>query len=455
MAKKDKKEISSSKVFVAVKYIAFILFVALSSFISVNLFLHTASDPFDQLVMLTFAVTLELLKVYLLIKANTLLHLELKYEAWLNYGIYIGSILVSIIASFAFTLNVLDRSYEQAQSSPTAIVLQQKIESISTYEADVLSYKERIATLQTQQKSLPQGYTSSFNKLSDQIVSYETKITEKQDAISKYNDEVGTLKLQQIKEKETTKSTSNVFQLMANTLKNTIFSFITENTLRLFLLTLISVLIELGIIITSPSIKIDREHLIHFLGEDFTPEKISKIRRKLYGDEEEVLAAPKKRVAKSTPKKEKISEVLEEPLQIEETEPILESEPISEEKEPEIVVENHPTSTMKARPKVEKKRYRAGIMTTSQVKSLEKFISSLFLLGKDNNLASKDQAQSASGVSETYATAFISWLLSIKGGSDLPLIQKMESDNVLYYKANYTKEYIISYMTEELGEKND
>jgi len=451
LAKKDKKEVSSSKVFVAVKYIAFVLFVALSSFISVNLFLHTASDPLDQWIMLTFAVTLELLKVYLLVKANTLMHLNLKGPAWTNYGIYIGSVLVSIIASFAFTLNVLDRSYTEVQASPTAIVIEQTKQQQLVYESDISSYKERIKTLQDQQKSLPAGYTSSFNKLSDQIVSYEAKITEKQDLESKANEEIGKLQLQLIKEKQSSKSTSNVFQLMANTFDGTIFSFIKENTIRLFLLVLISILIELGIVITSPSIKIDKAHLIHFLGEDFSPDKIDEIRKKLYGEENQapVKKKPPQIVKKKIEEEVVLNELVDEEEHKEESILVEHTEEISEIVAP-IVVENHPSETMKPRVKSEKKKYRAGVMTQSQVKSLQRFIEAMF---SSNPPLSKESAQQASGISSTYADAFFSWLLTIKGSSGLTLLEKIDSNNGLYsIKANYTKEYILSFMTEEIEE---
>lgn len=448
-----------SGAFVATKYIAFVAFTAISSFISINMFMKLSTDPGDQWIMTTFAIALELMKTYLLIRANTLNHLKMKKQAALSYGIYIGSVFLSILASFGFTLTVLDRGLEKQTQSPTAIIYEQKVNEANLYANDIKDFTDRITSNQERQKGLDPTYTGAYNTLNKTIADYEAKKADKQAKLDAVNQEITDLKLKLANEKQVAHSTSNMFTLMSQTFADTMLKGITDNNIRMILLILISILIEIGIVITSPTVPIDRDHLNHFLGEDFTKEEIIAIKKLLYEEDEPIVEEkiesvqekpiePPRPPRKKPGPKPKIKFPLIEDLTDEVVEevkaPIVDTAP----KEVPVVVENHPQEEMKTRPKAEKKRYRAGNLSLAQKDMLVDFITELFNSGDDNRLMNHEIAASNSRTNPAYVKPFFDLLRGYKGKSGYTLIEEIDGSG--FYKANYTKDYIISYLTEEV-----
>jgi len=452
-----------SGAFVATKYIAFIAFTAISSFISVNMFMKLSTDPSDQWIMTTFAIALELMKTYLLIRGNTLNHLKMKKQAAISYSIYVASVFLSILASFGFTLTVLDRGLEKQVSSPDAIVYEQKLNEEKLYESDIKDYSDRIESNQKRQAALDPTYTGAFNNLNNVIKDYESKKADKHLKLDAVIKEITTLKLKLAEEKQLSHTTSNMFTLMSQSFSDTILHGITDSNIRMLLLILISILIEIGIVITSPTVPIDRDHLNHFLGEDFSKEDIAAIKKLLYDDtnlkedliENNELAAKDEevKVRKKPGPKPKIKfpliENLADEALLEEVDPMLTEIKASKTDVPvPIIVENHPQEDMKTRPKINKKRYRAGNLSLPQKDMLVSFISELFKSNELGHLQNHLTAATSANITESYITPFFDLLKGYKGKTGYTLIERLDGTDK--YKANYTEDYIISYLTEEV-----
>lgn len=501
-----KKEFSWSDTFVWVKFVAFVIFVSLSAFISINLFMHLSSDPFDQYVMLAFAIALELLKVYLLIRANTLNRVGLKKKAWTAYGIYAGSILISVIASFGFTLTVLDRSIQESSSSPTAITLQQTKDEIQQHKDTIAMYQNSITTANDQIKQikdqaqafadqqkknaaenkpvLTKDFNPAITKLSNIISSYQTKIQDESEKIPPLNEKSITLASKLATEVSDKKNTSNMFELMANTLAGT-FLAIKEASIQLLLLILIAALIEVGIIICSPSITIDREHIYHFLGEDLSKDEIDKIKLELFGPDPEIekpvdaviLQEPKrKRQARKKKEKEPIKEI-EVPEEVSLASTVddiikqLEEEPKAEEvlnqKQVEdimsdyIPVEETPLEIkpeailldeddqLKTRPTKDPNfKYIAGTMTQPEMTHLLRFVDELF--GDDpegRTLIDKDIAAKRAEIPAVLTIDFFNILKKVIGKTGLPMItiSELDANNTVWsacYNLQATKAHL-------------
>jgi len=461
---------TGSDYFIAVKYSAFIIFVTISSFISINLFFSLSSDSFDKYTMLAFAVSLELLKVFILIKANTLMHLDLKSKAWQNYAIYIGSVLISIIASFGFTLGVLDRSVSSTVASKTAVILEQRTSTLETYKSMVSEFEARIGDLRNQQATTPSTYSSTLSKLDTKIQQYEQKKSDIQLKQMDIQDEMSTLKQTLAEENNQNKNTSNVFLLMAKTFQGTLLEWLQENTIRIILLVLISIIIEIGIVITSPSVKIDEDHLIHFLGEDLSPDKIERIRNKLFGIKKEELIEIKKVVSRKPRAKKEM------PNPKEETAPSVETvETVVKEDSPPVVTvyeevevsavdqNNQPEAKVKVETVSEKEppqkpeiktrpdktyNYVAGKMSQQKITHLLRFIDELF--GEDQEghyLNHPEQAEKLAEIPAGLHEEFFNCLKKVKGPTGLPMIvvAEINADTAIWsasYNLKVTKTHL-------------
>jgi len=489
------KEFSWSDAFVSIKFIAFVIFVAISGFISVNLFIHLSNDSFDQYVMLSFALALELLKVYLLVRANTLMRVGLKQKAWVAYSIYAGSIIISIIASFGFTLTVLDRSLQESSSSPTAIQISQTQEEIQQYRDTIKMYQDSILTTQGQQKNVQdqakafadlqkqnvadgkpvslRDFNPAITKLSNTISDYQTKIQDTNSRIPALNEKLLTLKGQLSKETESKKTTSNMFELMSSTLIGT-FLEVKDSVIRLILLVLIAVLIEIGVVITSPSIEIDQKHIYHFLGEDLSKDEIDKIVSELFGSLKPVEPVEVQEIQIKKPRQPRrrkqnvvppmvsdepvVDELVQVPepvqeLPVEDTAPPIATQVVELEEDVPVVKE----PSLKER-KLNKKRYRAGIMSSVQKDELVEFIHALFKTDTHGVLLDRALAGERSRTTAAYIEPFFNILIAVQGKTGLPLIERVNTSvdglTPIVYKPNYTKSYIISYLTEEIKGEN-
>jgi hypothetical protein len=108
--------------------------------------------------------------------------------------------------------------------------------------------------------------------------------------------------------------------------------------------------------------------------------------------------------------------------------------------------------------KLNKKRYRAGIMSSVQKDELVEFIHALFKTDTHGVLLDRALAGERSRTPAAYIEPFFNILIAVQGKTGLPLIEQVNTPvdrlTPIVYKPNYTKSYIISYLTEEIKGEN-
>lgn len=260
------KVFSVSTVFVMFKYIAFVGFTAISATLSVNMFSRLSPHPMERLALIGVAISLEFFKIFSIVRGNTLWRLNLRLQAVRAYAMYVILAAVSIMASYGFTLTVINRNIEANNTSAVQIQIDASIKAQKNYEATIANYNTLIQTNTDRLKSLPTDFTSAAKSLSDSIAKIQSQQATLQAALTAEQAKEAELRIQQAQAAAASETTTSMFKLMADGFK-VVIPNITENTLMLFLLLLISVIIELGIISTSPAIPIDQNHLKHFLDE--------------------------------------------------------------------------------------------------------------------------------------------------------------------------------------------
>jgi len=238
-----------------VKYGAFILLAIVSAYLSVNMFVSLGADNLGKAVLGVVAIALESTKVFSLLrieytmhmrKSNTLIRLP-----WASMLIYTTLALLSVVASLGFTLVTVDK---QVESSKTAFVsvaedytfeIEQKKVSLAQVDAQIL-------TMQSQMGDINADYASGLVKMSDAA----TKLSENRDALIA---EISALNgKQRAAVAAVSQSSENnvygMFVLMGNFLGG-----MSEKQVMTFLLLLVSILIEVSMLYTSPTITIRPE----------------------------------------------------------------------------------------------------------------------------------------------------------------------------------------------------
>lgn len=505
-----KQILTVSSIFVLLKYLAFISFTLISMFLSINMFMRLSPARLEQVVLVTIGGTFELFKVFSIVRGNTLWRLKLKKQAIRSWGMYAILALMSVLASYGFTLTVINRSIQVNSISTTQLQIDSNLTAQKNYEDSIATLETSILTNQTRLASLPVDYVTAAKTLNETISKLQLSITDLQAKLEALRAEEVSLKTQALEIARVETTTSSMFKLIAEGLK-WVLPNISETSLMLGLLLLISVLVEIGIISTSPAIPIEQKHLKHFLSE-MSSQKTEELVKASQQEKEKpdidlkrgikeflyskLVPTKDKEITESTlqQKDDKISQTVVKAIKSD-TPVIIEPLPkIEEEKAPkkeEIVlttfedtlVVNNEEKTADLKREEEKKEveetfskaskeekviapiptrsvpvaaavaeleprkvYRFG-KTTEAIKDLFiKFVNGLWLDNESGELNSIEQAQEASGVVPALTSVFIDRLLSIKGYKGTPLIEQ-RADGKLY--TSYTREYIISYATAE------
>jgi hypothetical protein len=257
---------SVSTFFVAFKYIAFIGFTGISAILSVNMFMRLSGQPVEQFALVSVAVTLEFFKIFSIVRGNTLWRLKLKTQAARAYGMYTILAIVAIMASYGFTLTVINRNITINDSATITLQIANSEATQKQYAASLKTMDQSIKANQDRLAVLPPDFTSAAQSLNNTLAKLQASIADVQAQLSAEQTNEITLKNQALQATKLSTTTTSMFKLMAQGFKWLIPS-IDENSLMLFLLLLISLIIELGIISTSPAIPIDQKHLKHFLDE--------------------------------------------------------------------------------------------------------------------------------------------------------------------------------------------
>ena len=257
---------SVSTFFVAFKYIAFVGFTFISAVLSVNMFGRLSSAPIEQFALIGLAVTLEFFKIFSIVRGNTLWRLKLKSQATRAYLMYAILAIVAVMASYGFTLTVINRNIEIGNTSTIQLAIDASKKAQAQYTGSLQTLQTAIDTNNARLKLIPPDFTSAAQTLNATITKQMAAQADIQAKLSAEQTNELTLDARKLEATKAATSTASMFKLMSDGFKF-IFPKITENSLMLFLLLLISIIIELGIISTSPAIPIDQKHLKHFLDE--------------------------------------------------------------------------------------------------------------------------------------------------------------------------------------------
>lgn len=216
--------------------------------------------------LVAVAITFEFFKIFSIVRGNTLWRLKLKFQAIRAYSLYAILALVSIMASYGFTLTVINRGIESQRVSAVSIQIEASKKAQKSYQATLDSYAELIRTNTERLKTLPPDFTSAAKSLTDSIAKIQAQSVIVQAQLTNEQANEAALQIQAAEAGAASTTSVSMFKLMASGL-TWLIPDITESSLMLALLLLISVLIEVGIISSSPSIPIDQKHLKHFLDE--------------------------------------------------------------------------------------------------------------------------------------------------------------------------------------------
>lgn len=527
------KHAKQGSLFVAAKYLAFITFSIVSTLLSLNMFYQLVSDPNERAILIITAGAIEIFKVYKLIQANTLYFMNKTKAAIRAYLLYALIASASILASYGFTLTAVSREVQKVEvtTNNTTLVSKQgemdrvKAE-IARIDGELLTAKNKLAVYDTdvavwtkKLQGIADVESNPYKLTSAQLdkaksaqrtaqIAYDKAVAPLNASRTLYIDSQKTasaeiLELQNtgITQTQSNKSTATMFALMASGL-HPLIPAITEESIRFFLFLLISFLIELGIISTSPHAIIGEKYLHHFVKmTNNKPNLWSLLRDKLAAKVATPSAPPifvevapplppppeyKREVAPPPMIKKPIRTMAPKPVVIEKEieapqlavidemmhdliapEPVAEA-PIAEEKvimtpapatevtsalvqtqvplrpqPPQIVTEEVVEEPSVVPPPTY--TYRLG-KTTEAVK--DQFILFVNALFSTSSPWPTEIAEVAGHIKKPMSTIFLDRLVAMKGSNNVSLFSQVKlDDGRLGYAPNFNKDYIISYAT--------
>lgn len=246
-----------------IKYGAFILLTIVSAYLSVNMFINLGSDTIGKVTLGIVAIALEAVKVFSLLRIEYNLYmraqifrvegkkLNLPIASFLMYG---ALATLSIVASLGFTVVTVDKAVESTRIEFSGVAddysfeIKQKQDSLTLIDSQILA-------LQKQMTSINPDFATGSVKLSTEAQS----LASKREALIA---EISALKKQQreaiaVAVQGKQQNIYGMFFLMGQMLGG-----LSEKTIMYLLLGLVSLLIEVGMIYTSPTIKI-RDKEVH------------------------------------------------------------------------------------------------------------------------------------------------------------------------------------------------
>ena len=237
-----------------IKYGAFGLLTLVSAYLSVNMFINLGADFLGKLVLGLVALALESTKVFSLLRIEYTMQLretnKLVRMPWNSIVIYGFLATLSVVASLGFTLVTVDKQVESSKAVFVTVTADYTFD-IEQKQASLALIDSQIQALQSQMKGINPDYATGSVKLSGEA-------QEVFSAREKLVTEISELKkAQQVAIIETSKSEGNnvygMFVLMGAIIG------ITEKQVMTILLVLVSVLIEVSMIYTSPTIIVKSE----------------------------------------------------------------------------------------------------------------------------------------------------------------------------------------------------
>lgn len=275
-----------SRLFIILKYLAFTALTAVSMLLSINMFANLSSEPQESLLLSIISLSMEFLKIFQLVKGNTLWKLQLKKQAIKAWGLAFILTVLSIFASYGYNLVIINRGIETASNSDIQLQIDSNRmeEALLGEQVDLLT--EQIAGATQRQKDTPFDYITAWKQITAQINELSGTKGEFVTSQMALNKEYTRLTIALNKAKAESNVTSNMFDLMA------VSFHIDVNLLMLILLLTISILIEIGIISSSPAIPIDKKHLHHLLDEFASSADFDKVAGTLHESSDEEIMEP-------------------------------------------------------------------------------------------------------------------------------------------------------------------
>lgn len=211
------------------KIIANIILFVISMVFTVVLFVQFGSRLYEQILWGSLGVAMEFTKIYLFLVCKK--HFKEKKRILMigSFVIYFGLAVISAISSLGFAMNTI------SGQSFTAVIANTEKDSIIR---DIKILDREIESKTKQMENLPADYITASKRLSEQVQESRVK---KEELI---------VKLQGYEKKQIEVVTEDTFTMLGN------FVDISGKQTLLFLLLVMTVLLEISLVITSGDIEI-------------------------------------------------------------------------------------------------------------------------------------------------------------------------------------------------------
>ena len=250
-----------SIIFVILKYLAFAALTIVSMLLSYNMFSQLSSVPAESALLAVVAIAMEFLKIFSLVRGNTLWKLRLKSQAIRSWLLAVVLTMLSILASYGYNLVVVNRGIETANNSQVQLQIDANRAELEIVNQQVESLEAQIAVAVQRQQDTPYDYITAWRNITAQINELENSKSGFVQRQLELNTLYAQLQIDLANERAASRSTVTMFSLMAESFR------MDPSVMMLLLLLTISVLIELGIVSSSPVIPIDKKHMKHILDE--------------------------------------------------------------------------------------------------------------------------------------------------------------------------------------------
>lgn len=324
------------------------------------MFLEIGVSLFEKIIFVVIAAAIELFKTYIIITANIKWDHGKKVLAVIFYLAYATAASISISSSFGFTLVTIDRLQHEATSVTNTDVISTNNDAAKLFDEQIKENKSQITDMQNGTKTMQKDFERRIqeakdpnaaedlrNQLSSKLSQSRSAIAKLQDAnlklIDKKTATVGKVQDLRVQDAQTVKGTSastSMFRLIGSAIG------LSEQSTMFIIMILVSLIVELGNVITSPhSMVID----IHFKRVPVpepvpVPAPTPPPPEPLPEPKHEPVRVPKKRAPRQ-PKPELLVDTVSEPLVVEpvHVDPVVEEPAVIEEPVVEEPVVIEPT----------------------------------------------------------------------------------------------------------------
>ena len=254
-----------------IRYGAFIVLTVASGYLSINMFIALGSSLVGKALLGLVAFGLESSKVFSLLRIEYALHVrrveKKKAQIMGSIFMYTALAILSIVASLGFNLVTVDRQVETSRITFSQVADEYEYD-IQRREETIDILNDQMAALREQMREIDSMYATGSVRLSTEA----RRVSEERERLI---DEISDLRgLQRESHREATLSDEvnvyGMFFLMGEA------AGLNEKTVMLLLLFLISILIEVSMIYTSPTIAIKVNEYYEFGKQESKPTKSTK-----------------------------------------------------------------------------------------------------------------------------------------------------------------------------------